>query len=261
MHMRTLAASGLLFVAAPAWAGESLVGGQPLQYNHAYPCRGERVIVAHCRDEDDSSYCQTVYPDRPPVNGMQVAPVEMRGDVIAKLNACSQTATAAPKVAPAAKPSAAASSYAKTGHPPGVGKASWLMLGYNDQEATFFIKGGMKHNGGTGEGWFTLVYPKPQEVGGLPGVQFFQTRLRADCAKRTFTVREGAYFNEDGDLIDGAVIDKPEVNHPAAGSAGDENLNVLCGKPQELVSDKPLDTEGLGLVFIYTGFLEQDARQ
>src|SRR6185369_8067931 len=117
MSLKTLAAAGFLFVAAPAWAGESLVGGQALEYNHAYRCKGERIIVAHCRDEDDSSYCQTVYPDRPFVNGMQVAPVEMRGDVVARLSACAQTASAPAQRTPSAPVTSAASgaSAAKAG--------------------------------------------------------------------------------------------------------------------------------------------------
>src|ERR1044071_2886887 len=93
MKLKTLAA-GLLFVAPAASAAQSLINGQAVQYNYAYRCKGERVIIAHCRDEQDSSYCQIVYPDRPYVNGMQVAPVERRGEVVAKLNACSQTASA-----------------------------------------------------------------------------------------------------------------------------------------------------------------------
>jgi len=37
-------------------------------------------------------------------------------------------------------------------------------------------------------------------------------------------------------------------------------LRILCDKPQELVSDKPIDSDGLGLLFIYTGFLQQDSK-
>src|SRR5690348_12354077 len=93
MRRKNALAAGLLFTAAPA-AAQSLVGGQALQYNHAYRCKGERIVVIRCRDESDSSYCQSVYPDRPYVNGNQVAPVEMRGEIVAKLNACNQVASA-----------------------------------------------------------------------------------------------------------------------------------------------------------------------
>ncbi len=113
--MKTLAAGGLLFVATPAWTSESLVAGQPLEYNHAYPCKGERVIVARCRDEDDSSFCQVVYPDRPFVNGNQVAPIEMRGDIVAKLKTCSEAANAP---APAEQPASAVKDKAAAS-PPG----------------------------------------------------------------------------------------------------------------------------------------------
>ena len=122
--LRKLAAGCLVLGPAPALAGESLIGGQPLEYNHAYRCNGERIIVSRCRDNDDSSYCQTVYPDRPYQNGMQVAPVEMRGDVVAKLNACGQAASASAASPKAAAPTTAAPAKVKTayaGKPPGVG--------------------------------------------------------------------------------------------------------------------------------------------
>ena len=260
MSMRTLAACGLLFVAAPAWAGESLVAGQPLQYNHPYPCKGERIIVAHCRDEDDSSYCQTVYPDRPFVNGNQVAPIEMRGDVVAKLNACNQAASA-PAQAPAPAP-AAKSSYAKASKAPGLGDASWLMLGYNKEQATYFTKAGIKRTGTTAEGWFTTVYAEgyADPSAGISGVEFLQARFRADCTKGTVATLEGAYFNDDGELIDGSVIPKPVAKTPKAGTVGDEQLNVMCGKPQKLMSSTPFDVDGLGLVFMYKELLDRDAR-
>ena len=260
MSMKTLAAAGLLFVAAPAWAGESLVGGQALQYNHPYPCKGERIIVAHCRDEDDSSFCQIVYPDRPFVNGNQVAPVEMRGDVVAKLNACNQTASApaqAPSSAPAAK-----SSYAKASKAPGLGDAGWFMLGYNKEQATYFTKAGIKRTAGTVEGWFTTVYGDgySDPAAGISGVEFFQARFRADCAKGTFAMLEGAYFNDDAELIDGAVIPKPVSKTPKPGTVGEEQLNVMCGKPQKLINSTPFDSDGMGLVLMYKELLDRDAR-
>ena len=261
---RTLAAGCLLFVAAPAWAGESLINGQPLEYNHAYSCRGERVIVAHCRDNDDSSYCQTVYPDRPFVNGMQVAPVEMRGEVIAKLNSCNQAASA-PPAASAPAPSAAPrkSDYASKSKAPGLDEASWQFLGYNDEEATFFTKSGIKRTGDTAEGWFTLVYAKSWDdsSAGISGIQFFQTFFSADCSKGAFALREAAYFDEEGNLIDGAVIAKPSFKQPKKGSVGETQVNILCGKPQHLVAQKPLDGDGLLLFMIYRELLDREGKQ
>ena len=57
MKLKTLAGS-LLFVAPTASVAQSLINGQEVRYNFAYRCKGERVIISHCRDEQDSSYCQ-----------------------------------------------------------------------------------------------------------------------------------------------------------------------------------------------------------
>ena len=85
--------------------------------------------MARCRDDNDSSYCQVVYPDHPEQNGNQVAPVEMRGDIVAKLDSCARP-----------KPTSIASSEsdgASRGNEetapqavgvPGLKKASWSVL-------------------------------------------------------------------------------------------------------------------------------------
>ena len=262
--LRKGAAAGLLFVAAPAWAGTSLINGQPLEYNHAYRCKGERIIVAHCRDEDDSSYCQTVYPDRPFVNGMQVAPVEMRGDVVARLSACAQTASAPAQRTPSAPVTSAASgaSAAKAGggmyktQAPGVGQASWSLLAVTDEMALYFVKARLRRTGTKAEGWFTIVYPELKDLTpAIKDVQFLQNDFTADCAKGNFAIRAGVYFNEDGDLVTGALLDaKP--TRPTPGTFGQMEFNVLCGKPQKLFVNKVMDMDALGLVFIYKGFLK-----
>jgi hypothetical protein len=267
MNMRCFAATGFLFVATAAWAGESMINGSPLEYNRAYRCKGERVIVAHCRDNDDSSYCQVVYPDRPYQNGMQVAPVEMRGDVIAKLNACSQTASAPPTApAPAtAAPGKSTGSYASTGKPPGVGKASWYMMGYDAEDATFFTRARMKRTGSSADGWFTVVYVRPKDVPGahITAAQYSQRHYLANCAKGTMRLSEAAYLDEDGKLLNGAFI--PESQSPFAPPNRDSidalQFNILCGKPQPLAVPDSVDTDGLGLVFIYHGLLQQDAKK
>lgn len=71
---------------------------QNLQYNHAYSCNKERVIIGRCRHDSDmrgfpptkpeDDYCQVVYPDRPLRGGLTVETVELRSDVIQKLAAC-----------------------------------------------------------------------------------------------------------------------------------------------------------------------------
>ena len=265
MKLKTLAGS-LLFVAPTASAAQSLINGQAVQYNDAYRCKGERVIIAHCRDEQDSSYCQVVYPDRPYVNGNQVAPVEMRGEVVAKLNACSQTASApgqrnpgTPVQTNASKSVApkAAQKGAAAIHAPGVEKASWWLLDVSRDQAVYFTKGGIKRSGSKGQGWFTIVYPEPQDISAdFKGVRFLQDLFVADCVKGTFAARFGAYLGEDGDEIASAELDKPP-RKPTPGTLGEEEYNLICGKPQKLFVNKAMDTDGMGLVFVYEGFLYQ----
>ena len=258
--MKTLAAAGLLFVAAPAWAGESLVGGQPLQYNHAYPCKGERIVVVRCRDEDDSSYCQTVYPDRPFVNGNQVAPVEMRGDVVAKLNACAEVASAPAKPAPpAAKP---ASAHVNTGHPPGVGKGSWYLMDFNTKSATYFTKTRIKRSGANADGWFTIVYVKPKEIAGtsLKNARFFQMHYLANCSRGAQRLTEGAYLDEDGKVMSSSLITEAEApfEKPKEGTLNAKQFDILCGKGDGALDDRPLEGDGSVLVFDYTMMLHEN---
>ena len=256
MRTRTRLAAGMLLIAAPAWAGTSLIAGQPLEYNHPYKCKGERIIVAHCRDEDDASYCQTVYPDRPFVNGNQVAPIEMRGDIAVKLNACNEAASA-----PAPKSGKAAAAASVSVSPPGVtASASWMWMDYSKNMAIFFRKDGIKRSGGSARAWFTAVYSKAQDISPtIKGVRFFQFLYTADCAKGTFVDTAQVFFNDDGELIHSGT-GKLAPAKPEAGTFADEQLNIVCGKPQKLIASTPLDMDGLGLFLMYREVLDRDAR-
>jgi tetratricopeptide (TPR) repeat protein len=74
------------------------VSAQELQYNFEYTCSGERVVVGHCRRDSDQAgfprttdadnYCAVYYPDRPKRGGFEVQTVELRDDVVKKLQAC-----------------------------------------------------------------------------------------------------------------------------------------------------------------------------
>ena len=249
-RLRNIAA-GLLLTGGPAWAGESLINGQPLEYNHAYACRGERIIVAHCRDNDDSSYCQIVYPDRPYVNGMQVAPVEARGDIIAKISACSapqktQVASTARKA-----PGAAVSTQSKAITPPGLGKSSWLMLSFDDDSGIFFTRAAISHSAKTGTGWFTEVYPRPIDVATISGVKFEQIRYAADCAKSTIQLTGFALYDEDSKQLYAAAVTNRPINTVEHGKLGEAKLNVICGRKQVLIDEQPVVGAGRDIILHY----------
>src|ERR1043166_1289542 len=76
----------------------TLASGQTLQYNHEYTCNGEKVVVGHCRRDDDTfnmprttdaeNYRMVFYPDRPKQGGFTVQRVELKSEIIKKLQAC-----------------------------------------------------------------------------------------------------------------------------------------------------------------------------
>ena len=71
---------------------------QALRQNYDYVCNKERIVVGRCRRDsddptqprtkDEDNYCSVYYPDRPKRNGFEVQTVELRGDIIKKLEAC-----------------------------------------------------------------------------------------------------------------------------------------------------------------------------
>jgi len=77
-----------------------------LRYKVDYQCSGERVRVDHCRHDDDTpdfppttpdkDYCLVYYPDRPESGGLAVQKVELRADIVKKLQACGVMAGGTP---------------------------------------------------------------------------------------------------------------------------------------------------------------------
>lgn len=71
-----------------------------LEYNVYYRCNNERVMVTRCRKDSDQpgfpptqpdqNYCQVSYPDRPKRGGFEASGVELRGDLIKKLQQCTR---------------------------------------------------------------------------------------------------------------------------------------------------------------------------
>src|SRR5262245_49063638 len=71
---------------------------QALRYNYDYVCNKERIVVGHCRRDsdqpgmpatkDEDNFCSVYYPDRPKRNGFEVQTVELRSDIVKKLESC-----------------------------------------------------------------------------------------------------------------------------------------------------------------------------
>ena len=232
MRLRKLLAGTLVFIAGPAWAGESLINGEPLRYNYEYHCNGERIVVGRCRDNDDDSYCQDYYPDRPYHNGLMVQPVERRGDVIAKLNACARTASAQAPSSSASVPSlrtseAPASAGVK---PQGLGKATWRVLDSDDEKVVYYTAAGITRSGKSGRGWFTNVYDEPKDFGdGASGVTFMQSLIEANCTTKQTKLVQIAAYGTDQAVKAAGVMPNQSFERPEAGSITDDERSVICG--------------------------------
>jgi hypothetical protein len=254
---------GLIAVSGPAWAGESLISGEQLRYNYAYKCNGERIIVAHCRDNDDSSYCQVVYPDRPEQNGNQVAPVEMRGDIAARLDACTRPkATSVASNAPEQPSQIKARAPTQSLGAPGLGKATWSVLDLESDYLTLFNKARLARTKTIGSGWFTTVYPRPKDYPdfNVSNVEFEQYRYEADCMKGMIRLTAMAFFDDDGKLIQsGAGPGKWGPMEP--GTFGDRKFKILCGKPQPLALKSPVVGDGTYLAMYIASMLEHKGGQ
>jgi hypothetical protein len=257
-HFGKILVGGLVAVSGPAWAGESLINGEQLQYNYAYRCNGEGIIVARCRDNDDQSYCQVVYPDRPEQNGNQIAPVEQRGAIVAMLDACAR-----PKAASVASNAPEQPSQINDRAPtqpsgaPGLAKTTWSILDLEKDYLTLFNKLRLKRVANIGSGWFTTVYPRPKDYPdfNVSNVEFEQYRYEADCTKGTIRLTAMAFFDDDGKLIQsGAGSGKWDTMEP--GSFGDRKFKILCGKPQPLAVKGAVVGDGTYLAMYTAAMLE-----
>lgn len=241
-RLRNSFVAGLLFVGGPAWAGESLINGQPLQYNYEYHCNGERIVVGHCYDNDDNSYCQDYYPDRPLHNGFMVQPVEKRGDVIAKLNACAVAARAQSEpretrtvvAAPANAKTGATRRGAAASKAPGLGHATWHMVDSDDDRVTYFTTAAIKRNGKSGKGWFTHVYSKPLDDGSGVFSTFVQALEEGDCTTDSLRLLQVAAYDANQKLVAEGPVPNQRLERVEPDTINAEMLAVLCGRPQHL---------------------------
>lgn len=257
-----LVALGLL-VAGPALARESLIDGEPLQYNRQYHCNGQRIIVSRCGSTQDSGYCQVYYyPDDPNDNRMLSQPVEMRGDVIAKLAACATQHPPAATRMPNAKPAPASVSGRQAVSPvapPGLGRASWHVVDSSDEAAIFFSGTWTQDRRKVSRGWFTYVFSKPQNYPDikLTGVRFTQAFYVTDCSAGRMALVQLDRFGEDLERLHEVAIPQPQFDHPESGTIGGALLNIMCGQPQKLAADDAIVGDGYELKELYLDMLDE----
>jgi hypothetical protein len=190
--------------------------------------------------------CQSFYPDRPKYHGFEIMKAERRGDIIARLDACYRPPSAAEVAAgterlknaleaPAAAP-------AMTTPPPGLGNAKWSMLHMDDKSAVYFIAGSIKPTRIIGTGWFTTVFLEPRDdpTDGVSGIEFIQSYTQADCSKRLLKVPELAGFDEDGKMLTSGPDVSAKWTQFPTGTVWEKEFNLLCGKPQPLLTKGPI---------------------
>lgn len=91
-------------VVAATFAQSALVQAQAIQFNRAYVCEKERIVVFRCRKDSDmpgfpptrpeEDYCHVEYPDRPLRGGFTQFATVLRSDVIKQLTSCGAFAQA-----------------------------------------------------------------------------------------------------------------------------------------------------------------------
>ena len=245
-----LAVAGLI-AAGAALAGESLINGEPLQYNHDYRCNGERIVIGRCRDKADTSDCQVYYPDRPLHNGLMVQPIERRGDIIRRLAQCAAPAQVAATLRRTV-PAPGAEGGVPLIAPPGLGRATWKMFEWDDESATFFTDAGMRRTPKAKRGWFTTIYAKPRTLKNGAQYIFEQDYYAADCAGGSYNLVQLDLYDGNAKLIRAYAMDPLKTMISAPGSFGAAQLNILCGRRQELNGgDDPIVTDVNGLKDFY----------
>jgi len=115
---------------------------EQLRYNFRYSCNGDTIVVIRCRHQSDTpefpqtrpenDYCSVIYPDRPKVNGIQVQDVELYGDVVKKLQACSAPNRSSTT---SSRPTGPSSTATKPNAPGGTSAADYIVQGDNYRQA------------------------------------------------------------------------------------------------------------------------------
>jgi hypothetical protein len=119
---------------------------------------------------------------------------------------------------------------------PGLGQSSWQLLTFDKSAAYYFTSGRLSRNGDAAFGWFTEVFPKPQDfsTAGATGVQFQQSLIWATCSDNYYAIREFAWYDAQGRLFPQSayMVSVPDFELPKPGSLQESVVKVLCGSFQ-----------------------------
>ena len=213
---------------SPGWC-DQLVYGQP------HGCNGDRFVVYYCRGDSDTgpyvtnpldNYCSVTYIDRPRRNGFLPETAELRGDILKKLVACSETQVAAAQPGKTA-PAPAASGRIEV---PGTGSKPIALarLPEMKNKSTIFYVDELSRRP-TAQAdviaiWALWVYPRGKAE--WPGVAAHWVDYRIDCRANEFELLLMIRLDREAKALGAGKLGVK--NSIPKGTAVDDIAGVAC---------------------------------
>lgn len=137
---------------------------------------------------------------------------------------------------------------------PGLGRANWKIIALNPVVMTIYAPATVTRGNGTGQAWFTEIYPKPKSLGEVAGVNTAQYLWVADCARNTWRGMQVATYDAQDRLIYSGANPNAQPQAPVSGSIGQLEFNILCGRPVTLFDAESIEHTVPGMREIYATF-------
>jgi hypothetical protein len=134
---------------------------------------------------------------------------------------------------------------------PGLGAAEWKVLYLNPRSAGFFTDATVRRGPPMGRAWITEVFAGPTTLGELKGIGVLQVLFVADCAGNTLGMHQLAAWSPDRRPLYAAANPSPKATRPQPGTVQALELNLLCGRQVELVTDQAIAGDVAQLQDVY----------
>jgi hypothetical protein len=153
--------------------------------------------------------------------------------------------------APAAPPRPVPATASASVRPPGLGSGEWKVLYLNPRSAAFFTDATLRRGSPVGRGWITEVFAEPSTLGELKGVGVLQVLYVADCTTNALSLHQLAGWGPDRKPLYSAANPSPTAKRVQPGTTQALELNLLCGRPVELVTDQTIPGDVAHLQDVY----------
>lgn len=137
---------------------------------------------------------------------------------------------------------------------PGLGRASWKIIALNPVVMTIYTPATVTRGNGTGQAWFTDIYPQPKSLGEVAGVATVQYLYVADCVRNTWRGVQMATYDAHDRLIYSGADPNAQPKAPVSGSIGQLEFNILCGRPVTLFDSDSIENTVPFMREIYATF-------